>query len=40
MNRFDRINPNIPRPFLYGAITGCYHLVGITLASLILVAMK
>jgi hypothetical protein len=34
------INPNIPRPFLYGSITGCYHLVGITLACLILVAMR
>ncbi|MDO7875670.1 DUF1761 domain-containing protein [Hymenobacter sp. ASUV-10] len=34
------INPNIPRPFLYGAITGAYHLVGITLASLIMVAMR
>lgn len=34
------INPNIPRPFLYGAITGAYHLVGITLACLILVAMQ
>ncbi|RIV17919.1 DUF1761 domain-containing protein [Fibrisoma montanum] len=34
------INPNIPRPFLYSVITGTYHLVGITLACLILVAMR
>lgn len=34
------INPNIPRPFLYSLITGTYHLVGITMASLILVAMR
>lgn len=34
------INPNIPRPFLYSLITGSYHLVGITLASLILAAMR
>lgn len=34
------INPNIPRPFLYSLITGAYHLVGITLVSLILVAMR
>lgn len=34
------INPNIPRPILYGIISGSYHLVGILLISLILVAMK
>jgi hypothetical protein len=34
------INPNIPRPLLYSAITSAYHLVGITLTSLILVAMR
>lgn len=34
------INPNIPRPFLYGLITGSYHLVGLLLASLLLVAMQ
>lgn len=33
------INPNIPRPLLYGAISGAYHLVGIVVASLILVGM-
>lgn len=31
------INPNIPRPFLYGAISGAYHLVGIVIVSLMLV---
>jgi hypothetical protein len=34
------INPNIPRPILYGIISGSYHLVGISIASLILVWMK
>ncbi len=34
------INPNIPRPFLYGLITGGYHLVGMVLVNMILVAMK
>lgn len=34
------INPNIPRPFLYSFITSSYHLVGITLASLLLVALR
>lgn len=34
------INPNIPRPIVYGIISGSYHLVGIVLASVIIVAMK
>lgn len=34
------INPNIPRPFLYSAITSVYHLVGITLTCLMLAAMR
>ena len=34
------INPNIPRPILYGLITGTYHLLGISIANVILVAMK
>lgn len=34
------INPNIPKPLLYGAISGTYHLVGILIVSIILVAMK
>ena len=34
------INPNIPRPILYGMISGFYHLVGIVLVCIILVAMK
>lgn len=33
------INPNIPRPPLYGAISGAYHLVGVVIVSVILVAM-
>ena len=33
------INPNIPRPLLYGAISGAYHLVGIVIVSLMLVFM-
>jgi hypothetical protein len=34
------INPNIPRPILYGIISGAYHLVGISMACMILAAMK
>jgi hypothetical protein len=34
------INPNIPRPILYGIISGTYHLVGIFMVSIIIVAMK
>lgn len=34
------INPNIPRPLFYGLITGSFHLVGMVLVNLILVAMK
>lgn len=34
------INPNIPRPFLYSSITSGYHLLGMTLTSLILMAMR
>ncbi|MFD1871730.1 DUF1761 domain-containing protein [Hymenobacter bucti] len=33
------INPNIPRPFFYGLITGSYHLVGMVLVNLLLVAL-
>jgi hypothetical protein len=34
------INPNIPRPILYGIISGTYHLLGILMVSTILVIMK
>ncbi|SFD87439.1 Protein of unknown function [Chitinophaga sp. CF118] len=34
------INPNIPRPILYGVISGTYHLLGILIVSIILVSMK
>jgi Protein of unknown function (DUF1761) len=34
------INPNIPRAILYGVISGAYHLVGILIVSVILMAMK
>lgn len=34
------INPNIPRPFYYGLISSGYHLTGITVVSMILVAMR
>src|SRR5688572_1090709 len=34
------INPNIPRPILYGIISGTYHLVGILMVSSILVSMR
>jgi heme/copper-type cytochrome/quinol oxidase subunit 2 len=34
------INPNIPRPILYSVISGSYHLLGITIASIIIVSMR
>jgi hypothetical protein len=34
------INPNMPRPIFYGMLVGAYHLVGILMASIIIVAMK
>lgn len=34
------INPNMPRPMHYGIISGAYHLTGILIVSIILVAMK
>jgi Protein of unknown function (DUF1761) len=33
------INPNIPRPILYGVVSGSYHLVGIVIACMIIVAI-
>ncbi|MBK7099821.1 MAG: DUF1761 domain-containing protein [Sphingobacteriales bacterium] len=34
------INPNMPRPIHYGIISGAYHLTGILIVCIILVAMK
>jgi Protein of unknown function (DUF1761) len=34
------INPNMPYPLHYGIISGLYHLVGIFIVSIVLVAMK
>lgn len=34
------INPNIPRPILYGIISGSYHVTGILIMHTILIAMK
>jgi uncharacterized membrane protein len=34
------INPNMPYPLHYGIISGVYHLVGILMVCIILVAMK
>lgn len=34
------INPNIPKPILYGIISGTFHLVGILIVSIIIVAMS
>lgn len=34
------INPNIPKPILYGLISGSYHLAGIIIVSLVIVLMK
>lgn len=33
------INPNIPKPILYGMISGTFHLVGISIVSVIIIAM-
>ncbi|MCR1027057.1 DUF1761 domain-containing protein [Cellulophaga baltica] len=34
------INPNIPKPIMYGIISGLYHLVGIIIVCIIIFAMK
>lgn len=34
------INPNIPKPLLYGLISGAYHFVGILIVCVVLFAMK
>ena len=34
------INPNIPKPIMYGIISGTYHLAGIIMVSIIIYAMK
>jgi hypothetical protein len=34
------INPNMPRPIFYGMLVGAYHVIGILIASVIMVAMK
>jgi len=34
------INPNIPKPILYGIISGSYHLTGILISTTIMIAMK
>lgn len=31
----NAITPTTPKPFIYGAVTGLYHMVGITMAALI-----
>jgi hypothetical protein len=36
----NSINPKIPKPLLYGAVTGSYHLVGIVIVAAIIFAMK
>ncbi len=33
----NAVNPSTPRPLLYGAVTGGYHLVGLILVAVILV---
>lgn len=34
------INPNIPKPIRYGIISETFHLVGISIVSVVLFAMK
>jgi len=33
----NAVNPKTPRPLLYGAVTGSYHLVGAILVSIIII---
>lgn len=35
----NAINPKIPRPLLYGLVTGSYHIVGLMIVSIILFLM-
>ena len=40
-NTFDiAINPNIPHPMVYGFIVGAFHLVGIVVSCLIMLALR
>jgi hypothetical protein len=34
------INPNMPKPILYGIISGTFHLTGILMACMIIFAMS
>ncbi|MES2629780.1 MAG: DUF1761 domain-containing protein [Bacteroidota bacterium] len=34
------INPNMPRPLHYGLISGMFHVTGMVIVSLVIVAMK
>jgi len=36
----NAVTPNTPRPLMLGAVTGTYHLVGIIIASAIIVSLR
>jgi hypothetical protein len=36
----NAVNPVTPRPLLYGAVTGGYHVVGISLIALVITALR
>lgn len=36
----NAVAPNVPRPFLLGAITGGYHVVGVVLVAVLTIAMR
>ncbi len=36
----NAISPNMPRPLLYGAVTGGYHVVGIVIVAAIIFGLK
>lgn len=36
----NAVNPVTPRPLLYGAVTGGYHVVGITLVAMVVTALR
>jgi len=36
----NAVNPVTPKPLLYGAVTGGYHVVGITLVAVVVTALR
>lgn len=36
----NAVTPHTPHPLIYGAVTGSHHLVGIAIASVIVVSLR